>query len=129
MNIRRAAAARLLADAAIKSRVGTRVYRGRMPENLKPPHIIVWLLRNERPYDQDGYTGLSEALLQISCFSYDPDEAMDIANLVKESMESWPAEAEGVRTAFIDDESDGLESETEIYHVPLDVKIKYHEEA
>lgn len=128
MNVRKAIVTRLLANSDLTAIVGTRIYRGRLPEHLEPPHIIVWLLRNERIYDQDGYTGLSQALVQISCFAYDPDDALDAADLVKASMEAWPTESGDVASVFIEDESDGLEEETEIFHVPLDVRINYREE-
>ncbi len=129
MKIKTATAARLLAVAALKTIVGTRIYRGRLPQNqaVQPPHIIVWLLSKTPIYDHDGYSGLTDATLQISCFSRDPDEADSMAALVRTSMEAWPAESSDVDSVFIEDESDGFEQDTLIHHVPLDVKISYHE--
>lgn len=130
MNIKVETAKRLLAVTALTAITNTRIYRGnRLPRNqsIQPPHVIIHLLSSDRQYDHDGYAGLTDALLQISCFSPDPEQADTMAALVKASMESWPAESDEVDSVFIEDESENFEQETAIHHVPLDVKISYHE--
>ena len=129
MNIKVETAKRLLAVTALKSIVDTRIYRGRLPQNqaMQPPHIIIWLLSKGPVYDHDGYSGLTEATLQISSFSTDPDQADAMTALIRASMESWPAESGDIDSVFIEDESEGFEQDTLIHHVPLDVRISYHE--
>ena len=130
MNIKTATAKRLLSLSELTAITSTRIYRGgRLPKDqaLQPPHVIIWLLSKDRIYDHDGYTGLTEAPLQISCFSRDPDEADTMARIVRQSMEAWPGEGPAIDSAFIEDESDLYEQETLIHHVPLDVSISYHE--
>lgn len=130
MNIKKAIAQRLLALGELTAITGTRIYRGgRLPANqaLQPPHVIIWLLSKNRQYDHDGYSGLTEATLQISCFSRDPDETDAMAELVRVSMEAWPAESSEVDSVFVEDEADLFEQETLIHHVPLDVIVSYHE--
>ena len=125
MNIQEAIAIHLLAIPALDTIVSDRIYRGRLPKNqtIKPPHIIIWLLSKTRINDHDGYSGVTEATLQISCFSHDPDEVNSMATLVRESLESWS----DVIDVFFEDESDGFEEATAVYHIPLDFKISYHE--
>lgn len=130
MNIKVETAKRLLAVTALTAITNTRIYRGnRLPRNqsLQPPHVIIWLLSKSPHYDHDGYSGLTDATLQISCFSPDPDQADTMAALVRASMESWPAESDEVDSVFIEDESENFEQETAIHHVALDVAIAYHE--
>lgn len=130
MNIKKETAQRLLALTELTAITSTRIYRGgRLPKDqaLQPPHVIIWLLSKDRIYDHGGYTGLTEATLQISCFSRDPDEADTMARIVRQSMESWPTESVDIDSVFIEDESDFFEQETLIHHIPLDIKISYHE--
>lgn len=130
MNIKVETAKRLLAVTALTAITSTRIYRGnRLPRNqsLQPPHVIIWLLSKSPHYDHDGYSRLTDATLQISCFSADPDQTDTMADLVRASMESWPAESDEVDSVFIEDESENFEQETAIHHVALDVAIAYHE--
>ena len=130
MNIKKETAQRLLALTKLVAITGTRIYRGgRLPrdQSLQPPHVIIWLLSKDRHYDHTGYSGLTEATLQISCFSHDPNDCDKMAALVRASMEAWPAETDQIDSVFIEDESDFFEQETLIHHVPLDIKISYHE--
>jgi hypothetical protein len=129
MNIKKATATRLLAIPELRAIVADRIYRGRLPRDqaVKPPHVIIWLLENERVYNHDGYSGLSEALLQISCFSYDPDEADAMATIILASLEKWPSECDDIDSVLKEDEADLLEEGTDIFHVPFDYRISYHE--
>ena len=130
MNIKKETAQRLLALTELVAITGARIYRGgRLPrdQSLQPPHVIIWQLSKSPHYDHDGYSGLTDATLQISCFSPDPDQADTMAAIVRASMESWPAEAVDIDSVFIEDESENFEQETAIHHVALDVTIAYHE--
>ncbi len=130
MNIKVEAAKRLLAITALKAITGTRIYRGnRLPrsQGLQPPHIIIWQISKSPHYDHDGYSGLTDALLQISCFSHDPDDTDRMAAIVRQSLDSWPTEASAVNSVFVEDESEGFEQETAIHHTAIDVAIAYHE--
>ena len=123
MNIKKTIAERLLADTEIAEIVGSSIYRDRLPKTLKPPHIIVWQTGKNRIYNHDGYSGLTESDIQISCFSHDPDEADNIAELVKGSLESWTQ----VEDCFFEGETNIFEEDTLVYHVALEAKISYHE--
>ena len=128
MNIKVETAKRLLAVTALTAITGTRIYRGnRLPRNqsLQPPHVIIWQLSKSPHYNHDGYSGLTDVTLQISCFSPDPDQADTMAALVRASMESW--ESVDIDSVFVEDESENFEQETAIHHVALDVTIAYHE--
>ena len=128
MNIKVETAKRLLAVTALTAITNTRIYRGnRLPRNqsLQPPHVIIWQLSKSPRYDHDGYSGLTDVTLQISCFSPDPDQADTMAALVRASMESW--ESVDIDSVFVEDESENFEKETAIHHVALDVTIAYHE--
>lgn len=130
MNLKVETAKRLLALNALKDIAGERIYRGnRLPRNqtMQPPHVIIWLLSKEMHYDHDGYSGLTDALLQISCFSHNPDDCDSMVAMIRGSMESWPVETNKIDSVFIEDESEGFERETAIHHVALDVAIAYHE--
>lgn|GEM_PF-5699199 len=130
MNIKIKTAKRLLAVAELTAITGTRIYRGkRLPRNqaLKPPHIIIWQISKTPHYDHDGYSGLTDVTLQISCFSPDPDQADTMAVLVRQSMESWPTETNSIDNVFLEDESENFEKETLIHHIALDMAIAYHE--
>lgn len=130
MNIKKATAQRLLAIPELTAITSTRIYRGgRLPKDqaLQPPHVIIWQVSKDRLYDHEGYSGLTEVMLQISCFSRDPDETDSMAKTIRQSMEAWPAENTDIDSVFIDDESDFFEQETLIHHVPLDVNISYRE--
>ncbi len=130
MNIKKETAKRLLAIGELTAITSTRIYRGdRLPKDqtMQPPHIIIWQISKEPHYDHDGYSGLTDVLLQISCFSHDPDDTDKMAALVRTSIESWPTETDEVDSAFIQDESEGFEYDTLIHHTAIDVAIAYHE--
>jgi len=130
VNIKKETAQRLLALTKLVAITGTRIYRGgRLPrdQSLQPPHVIIWLLSKDRHYDHTGYSGLTDATLQISCFSHDPDDCDRMAALIRASMEAWPAETDRVDSVFIEDESEGYEHDTVIHHTALDVAVSYHE--
>lgn len=129
MNIKRETAARLLATTAITNIVGDKIYRKQLPDNQEyvPPHIIIDGQDKERIYDHDGYSGLSEAFLQISCFSYDPDQADQLAGLVQQCLETWPAANSNIDAVFVDDENDGYEKDTKVHGTYLFVEISYAE--
>lgn len=131
MNIKKATAERLLAVDALKKITGTCIYRGgRMPrdQQLKPPFVVVWLLSKERIYDHDGYSGLTEGVVQINCFAHDPDQADSMAKIVRQSLEVWHGEEGGaVDSVFLTDETEGFEKNFGIHFVLLDFGIAYHE--
>lgn len=126
MNIKVATAQRLLAIPALVAITGTRIYGKRLPDTVKPPHIIIWLTNKDRILNHDGYA-YTEAILQISSFHPDPDIADSMAKLVRESLESWPSESVDVLDSFFEGEGDIFEEATRLNHVPVDFKISYHE--
>jgi hypothetical protein len=129
MNIMRATAARLLSTTSITSIVGDKIYRHQLADNQEyaPPHIIIDMESNDRVYDHDGYSGLSEAYLQISCFSYDPDQSDTIATLVQSCLEAWPSTDTNIDSVFVDDRSDGYEKDTKVHANYLIFSISYFE--
>jgi hypothetical protein len=122
MNIKKVIAEHLLDDSALTEIVSDKIYRSRLPQGIKAPHVIIWLVDKERILNHDGYA-YTEATVQISCYSHDPDEADEMAEIVRHSMESLP----GVVDSFFDGESDIFEEATLIYHVACDYRISYHE--
>ena len=125
MDIREMVAQRLLNNTTLTAITGTSIYRNRLPDTLKPPHVIITLITKERVMNHDGYSGLSAATVQISCFSASQDQAIEMDDIVTESMESWPGD--GVEDSFYDGEDDIFEQATRIYHIPVDFRISYHE--
>lgn len=128
MNIKKAVAQRLLANTALTATIKAEIYRGNLPENIdiKPPHIIIDRIGNDRHYNHDGYSGLTEAELQIACYSRDPDEADLMAEIVTASLESWPAESADIDDIFISNISDGFEQQTQVQGVFITCKISFH---
>lgn len=129
MNIKKAAAMRLLAVPELAAIVGDRVYRQRLPQTMeiRPPHIIIWMLNKDRLRDHDGYA-YTEATLQISCFSRDPDEADTMGAIVCRSMETWAQEDSDVMDVTFESADDIFEEATLIYHIAGDYKVSYHED-
>lgn len=128
MNIKKAIAERLLANNNITEIVGTRIYRGRLPETLKPPHIIVWQLPgHERIYDHDGYAGITKSNILVACYSEEVDQADDLADLVIADLEAWAAESEIVGPVFLEDRQDDFGETVRVHGVPLNFRIIYNE--
>lgn len=130
MQIKSATATRLLAIQALKTIAGDRVYRaGRMPknQNLQPPFVVIRMPSKTPIYDHDGYSGLTDALLEIYCFSHNPDQADQMAAIIRQSMEAWPGETDDVDACMVSNEPEDVEQNTLIHFTLLEVNISYHE--
>jgi len=94
------------------------------PQNTTKPFCVYQLISPNREYSHSGYSGLSKPRVQISCYAETYDGAHAVADKVIEAVEAWPG-ATNIQAAFIDNQQDMYDSETDLYHVPVDFIVHY----
>ena len=61
-------------DATVADLIGDRVYRRRIPQAGAYPCVVVSRVRTERLNFSDGLDPLTRAVIQVTCWSDDPEE-------------------------------------------------------
>jgi len=73
---------RLATDAGLSSMVGTRVYRGIVPEGTALPYIRMNVISDPRPEHLKGYDAARVSRVQVDCFAASYGAARDMADRV-----------------------------------------------
>lgn len=82
MAFEEALAKRLMDDAAIGALVGTRVEWEEREQSGGIPAILLELISDPRPVDLDGFLGLRETRVTITCFAANVKVARDLREMV-----------------------------------------------
>jgi hypothetical protein len=118
----------LAAYAGLAALVSDRIYPVIAPQGSTKPCLVYTKIGNDRKHSMQGYSGLQETRIQISCFAelYETVGAVvgakDVAAQVVAAMEAWEGSA-GIQAVFPAGERDMYEPDTELYHIPLDFII------
>lgn len=123
----------LSTDEAIASRVGSRIYPVRRPQDSELPAITYFLVTGRGGHTHDGPDGLKHPLFQFSIWTKTREgvdgylEGIEIAALVRRRLDGLKLGIiEGI---FLENEGPDLyEDDTEIHHRPLDFRV-HHSEA
>lgn len=116
---------RLLSDEWLAGQVKNQVWAGgAAPENAKPPYIVFHRISGgwfqDLPFMNPRY--------QFSCFAKEYAEAREVAERVAEIFRGFTGimgNTFPVAKTVIEGEQDIYESETKLYHIPVDVVFLY----
>lgn len=131
-DIRPALRAFLLADAQIAAVVSARVYPIKLPQGVKDTSIVYTRVSGESDYKMEGATGYARSRMQIDCWASKVDDAVLLANLVKDALSGYSGvmgatPAVFVQGVFCADERETFDDIVQLYGMGRDYFI-HHEE-
>jgi len=134
MSASKALRARLVDDATMTGLVGTRIYPGRAPQNVKLPYIVYHRISTVRAATLDvGNAKVPEVRMQCDVIAATQAEVETILSRMRVVMDNFRGTSAGVTVlgVSVDDEQDQPEfyegSDTVFYHSSLDFSIIYRE--
>lgn len=81
--------------------ISTRIYpNGNVPQTPTVPYCVYMQLYSERAYSHDGFSGLEEIDIQISCYATTELQSANVAKQVILALEAWPGANNNVKSAF-----------------------------
>ena len=78
-----------LADPAIATLVGTRMYARKLPQNPTLPAISFQRIATRRLHDMAGPDGLPRPRMQLTCWAMTPAGADDLAAVVRQRLDGY----------------------------------------
>lgn len=117
----------LLAHPGLTAIVGSRIYMIARPNTSALPALTLHLISNldQRNLDDTAYM---QARIQVSCWTANYGHAKTIPGEIRAAVDTFRAQP-GVLDAEVVYEGEDYDGEAQIYHVPVDVLIKYDQHA
>lgn len=121
---------RLLATANVAAIVGTRIYPLRMPDNGEPPAITLEIATTRHYESMTGSSGLVVVGMALDCWAKGIDQAHDLAEKVRLSLQGFRGTVGGHTIQGITEwrHTDAYEYDIEIYRVSCLCQV-WHSEA
>ena len=110
--------------AGLTELVGTRVYPLVAPQAVKESYCTYQKISPGRKYSHGGFSNLSRPRIQVNCYATTYAQAKAIAVQVIAAVEAWPG-ASNIQAAFVENEIDMYDPDTELYQVPVDFFVYY----
>jgi hypothetical protein len=122
----------LLAQTALAALVGERIYYVSAPQDVQTPYIIFFKVSATRERSLTGTSHFVNSRFQFSIFSETYYEAKQIAGQIQLALQDKNNEIiggeSGVRVSIqYDNEQDVYESESGLYHIPVEYLVDYNE--
>jgi hypothetical protein len=110
-SLSRALYAFLSTYAPLTAIIGTRIYPGLAPTSAVFPYVTMQDLMIASHYFLDGATATHDSMVQIDCWSLEPMQALQMARVIRLSMDGMPAAWDGLEVdgVFFDSEMDAPE--------------------
>lgn len=130
-DLRPALRAYLLADVAIATIVGARVFATIIPQGVNSASIVVSLISGRGDHHMEGASGLGRSRLQIDAWAPDADVATALGNAVRDRIDGFSgvmgegAAAVTVQGVFLTDERDGYDDEAKLYRLGRDYFVDF----
>lgn len=136
MTIHAAVYSILTADTGVTDLVSTRIYPIIAPESASMPYITVQRIDSQHEHFMLGSSGMTRQRVQIDCWSDSMLSASNVAEAVRESLDSYRGTVGSldIRRASLESEDDEYEppsddSEDGAFRVSLDFVIWHRESA
>lgn len=113
----------LLAHPGLSGIVGNRIYMIARPGNSALPAITLHLISNLDQRDLDDVAYM-QARIQVSCWATSYGHAKAVPDEIRAAVGTF-RELPGIIDAEVVYERENYDGEATIYHVPVDVLIKY----
>jgi hypothetical protein len=143
IDIRGALRERLLGDSTISTLVGaTRIYPGIVPQGISQigtsqPSLVQNLITEQTDYHMAGPSGLVSMRVQIDAWAKTPDEAVNLANRVKDRLsgfsgtitwgDSTPQNSVAIQGIFAENGRDGYDDVAKMHRRGRDFIVWYGE--
>ena len=116
----------LRAYAGLVALVGTRTYPSKAPQEVAKPYCVFLKGGNKRVYSHQGFSGISQAVLEINCYAETHLQAKAVADQVTAAMEAWPEVNASAQSVFQENEQDlTFEDSTELHRIWQEYSIMY----
>lgn len=128
----------LLGESAISTAVGgDRIFPVVLKQGEKRASIVYSRISGLGDHHMQGASGLARPRIQIDCWAPKADDAVSLANLVKERIDGFrgsmlwgdnsPAEAIVVQGIFFESEREDYDDAAKLYRVSRDYFVWYEE--
>lgn len=127
----------VLADAAIASIVGIRMFAGRMPQGEIRTSIVFTRVSGVGDHHLQGPSGLARARFQIDAWAQTLDAAVALADLIKARIDGFrgtiqwddnsPGNALTIQGIFFESESEDYDDTAKLYRARRDYFVNYDE--
>ena len=113
-------------STALTALIGTRAYRTKLPQNPTLPAVTYWKVSGNRLHDLTGPVGVSDPRVQVSCWARAADDAEDVAEAVRVTLDGWTSTG-GVQASELVNETDLYDDDVEVYQIALDFVLMHEE--
>lgn len=133
----------LIDDVAILAAIGgsaalARIYPVRLPQGQKEPSVVYHRISAVGDHHMQGASGLAQVRMQIDCWAVRQDQAVELADLVKERIDgiprtevtfgsSSPSDQLTVQGVFFATEREDFDAAAELFRVSRDYIFWYEE--
>lgn len=116
----------LAEHAGVKALCAERIYPLRAPDAAVMPYIVYRRVSSNHVASHSGNSGLSNPRFQLDCYAEDYLQAKQLAEQCVSALHGH--KGGNIQAAFVEDENDLIETDTNYYRVAVDVKL-WHTEA
>lgn len=118
----------LLTQTGVTDLIGSRIYAMKLPKKAVFPSLTYSTISSVRTRSHSGDSSLTTPRIQLSCWGEKYQDCKDLAAELVSSLESYKGlmGSTTVYSSFVENELDLYDSESKVYHVPVDVKIRYN---
>ena len=126
----------LLADPAIAAAVGTRMYPKILPQGQRSTSIVYNKISGIGHHHYQGTSGLGTPRYQIDVWAATPDDAANVANLIKERLDGYrgpmpnvgsPSDDVEVQGAFFESDREDYQADITMHRTSQDFIIWFEE--
>ena len=118
----------LLTQTGVTDLVGSRIYAMKSPKRATFPSLTYSTVSSVRTRSHSGDSSLTTKRIQLSCWAAKYGDCRDLVDQLVSSLESYKGlmGLTTVYSSFVENEIDAYDPESKLYHVPVDVKIRYN---
>ncbi len=118
----------LLTQTSITDIVSGRIHAIKLPKGAIFPAITYNVVSQVRTYSHSGDSSLTRPRIQYSCWAELIEDAKNLALALTDVLSGFKGTAgmADVQDSFVENEVDMWDAEARIYHVPVDILIRYN---
>ena len=118
----------LLTQTGITDLIDSRIYALKLPIDVTFPALTYSTVSSIRTRSHSGDSSLTTPRIQLSCWGEVYEDCRNLVTQLVNSLESYKGlmGSTTVYSSFVENEIDAYDSESKIYHIPVDIKIRYN---
>jgi hypothetical protein len=119
--------ARLLATPAVTAIVGARIAPVVLRQATADATLVYQRIYGQRSYSLTGAAGWVETQVQFTCWSASYSEARTLADEVRQALDLWASDADGVHLVSINDGADTYAEDLDMMGATVLVTVRHEE--